>query len=130
MKLTLSLLLTILFLSSCTSVLTPKETLDKSIKASQEGDAETRWELSSQKTREKLMQGKTKEEVLENFRKGAFYYKFIKSWESEITEQTENQVKMKMKYKFFDPHSKKVIDQSTDVNLVKEEGVWRIDDKE
>lgn len=128
MRLELFLTLIIILITSCSTSLTPTETLDRSIVASQKGDAETRWELSSQKTREKLLKNKSKDEVLENFRKEVFMYKLIKSWETEIVEQSENQVKMKMNYKFFDPHSKKVIDESTDVTLVKEAGLWKIED--
>lgn len=118
----------LLLLSGCVHDLTPEETVAKSIIASQEGDADTRWELTNKASQEKLLKENTKEEILKRFEQEAFMYKLIKSWETETVEQTALKISMKLKYKFYDPHSKKIKDEETDVILHKEDGMWKIED--
>ncbi|MCH2207730.1 MAG: hypothetical protein MK132_17890 [Lentisphaerales bacterium] len=118
----------VLLTYACNSYLTPEETVAKSILACQEGDADTRWELTDKASREKLLKDKTEDEILKRFEYEAFMYKLIKSWETEVIEQSDSKITMKMKYKFYDPHSKKVKDKETDIILHLEEGRWKIEE--
>lgn len=126
MKYLLPLILFIL--SSCNSYLTPEETVNRSMIACQKGDADTRWELTDKASKKKLLKDKTEAEVLKRFKQEAFMYQFVKSWETEIIEQTASKISMKMKYKFLDPHSKRIKNKETDVVLHLEEGRWKIED--
>lgn len=121
-------ILILLILTSCSSYLSPEETIAKSIEAAKEGDAEKRWELSSKASKEKLLKEKSKEEVLNSFKNEAFMYRLIRSWKTETVSQTGDKMTAKLHYKFFDPHSKKELDETSDIKLVKEEGFWRIED--
>lgn len=122
------ILISLLFFCGCTSYLTPEETVAKSIIACQKGDAKTRWYLTDKASKEKLLKDKSKDEVLKRFEHEAFMYKLIKSWETETVKQTDNKVDMKLRYKFYDPHSKKIKDEETDVVLHLENGLWKIED--
>ena len=122
------LAISFILLSSCTSYLSPQETIAKSIEAAKEGDVEKRWELTSKASKEKLLEKKSKEEVLKNFKNEAFMYKLIRSWRTETLSQSENKVTLNLHYKFFDPHSKRELDETSKIKLVKEEGFWRIED--
>ena len=124
------LILTALFISGCSSYMTPEETVDRNVIASQEGDAETKWNLLSANARKKLLKKNSKDKILERFRKEAWMYKIIQSWNSEILEEDETSVKLKFNYKYQDPHSlsKKVIEATDNIRLVKEDGLWKIDE--
>ena len=122
------LVLLVFLLASCaTKPLSPTELVDKSMTAAKEGDAETRWEIASKSSKEKMLKGKTKEQALKDLKGEAFMYQFVKSWKSTIVHQTEDKASIRIDYKFYDPHSKKVIDQKSDLTLVKEEGIWKVD---
>ena len=123
------LLLSTLLLIACASVpLSPEETVIKSLIASQKGDAETRWELSSNAAQQELLNSKSKKEVLNTFKKETFMYELIKSWKTELISQNEDKARVKLSYKFLDPHSNKTLNETSDVILVKENGHWKISD--
>ncbi|MCM8529347.1 MAG: hypothetical protein NE327_22685 [Lentisphaeraceae bacterium] len=124
----LLIVITLFLLTACSSYVSPEETVAQSIEAAKEGDAEKRWELSSKASREKLLKEKTKEEVLNNFKNEAFMYKLIRSWKTETVSQSEDKVTLNLHYKFFDPHSKRELDETSKIKLVKEDGLWRIED--
>ena len=126
----LFIVLTALMLVGCSSYLSPEETVNRNVVACMEGDASTRWALLSKGAQEKMLKKNPKHKILDRFSKEAWMYKIIQSWETEIIEEKENSVKLKFKYKYQDPHSlsKKVVNASDDITLVKEEGLWKISD--
>lgn len=117
-----------LFISSCVQQqYSPEELISVNIKAAQEEDAQTRWTLSSKAAQQKMLEKSTKEEVFKKLKYEAFMYKLIKSWETEIISQSEDKASVLWKYKMFDPHSNKIISDKSTINLVKEDGLWKID---
>ena len=127
MKTTILLILTF-FLASCAQQqYSPEEVISANIKAAQEEDAETRWNLASKATQQKMLEKSTKAKVFEKLKYEAFMYKLIKSWETEIISQSEDKASVLWKYKMFDPHSNKIISDKSTIKLVKEEGFWKID---
>lgn len=124
---TLFATLLILF-TGCAHQYSPEELIVENLKAAQNEDADARWEFSSKAAQKKMLEKNTKEEILKKFKYEAFMYKLIKSWETEVLEQSEDRATVKLTYKMLDPHSNKIITDKTDVKLVKEEGNWRIED--
>ena len=116
------------FLAGCAQQqYSPEELISANIKAAQEGDAESRWNFSSKASQQKMIEKSSKEEVLKKLQSQALYYKMIKSWETEILSQSDNKAKVLLTYKMFDPHSNKIITDKTNIDLIKEDGFWKID---
>lgn len=118
----------IILLAGCAHNYSPEELVVENLKAAQNEDAESRWEFSSKAAQEKLLKKSTKVEIFKKLRHEAFMYKLIKSWNTEVLEQSEDKATVKLTYKMLDPHSNRIMTDKTDIKLVKEEGQWRIDD--